>query len=116
MDPGLVPDGSADFDRLVRLSGQQPRESGLHDARQDAEFAFNGWVREWLKIPAVQQALGKSPEQLEKWRCKSAKALDWIDWAKAHGVRRLSDSPAEVALPRFGGHAPGECVSWEARL
>jgi hypothetical protein len=33
---------------------------------------------------------------LEKWRCKSAEAFDWIVWAKEHGVRRLSDSQSEV--------------------
>src|SRR5689334_4922697 len=42
------------------------------------------WVREWLKDPSVLAALGKTPQEAEKWRCKSARAFDWIDWAKAH--------------------------------
>jgi len=54
------------------------------------------WVCEWLKIPAVQQAFGKTDEQLEQWRCKSASAFGWRDWAKEHGVRILSDSPSEI--------------------
>jgi hypothetical protein len=54
------------------------------------------WVREWLKIPGVQQAFGKTASQLDQWRCKSARAFDWKDWAKDRGVRVLSDSPSEI--------------------
>ena len=54
--------------------------------------AVSHWVRERLKIPAVQQAPSKTAEQLERGRCKSARAFDWIDWAKERGVQRLSDS------------------------
>lgn len=39
-------------------------------------------LREWLKIPAVRAALGlASPDAAEKWRCKSAAAFEWINWA-----------------------------------
>lgn len=54
------------------------------------------WIREWLKDPAVLAALGKSPAQAEQWRCKSAAAFGWIDWALAKNVRILTDSPAEI--------------------
>jgi hypothetical protein len=54
------------------------------------------WVREWLKIPVVQHAFGKSAAQLEQWRCKSAAAYGWRDWAKEHGVRMLSDAQSEI--------------------
>jgi hypothetical protein len=54
------------------------------------------WAREWLKIPEVQKAFGKTAAQLEQWRCKSATAYGWHDWAKKRGVRILSDAPSEV--------------------
>lgn len=54
------------------------------------------WVREWLKLPEVQAAFGKTWEQLDKWRCKSAAAFGWKEWAKDKGVRLLTDSPSEV--------------------
>jgi len=54
------------------------------------------WVREWLRDPAVLAALQMTPAAAEKWRCKSARAFDWIDWAKSRGVRILSDAPGEI--------------------
>lgn len=51
-------------------------------------------VREWLRDGSVLAAFGFTPEQAEKWRCKSAsvyKAEDsWLNWAKqAKGVTVL---------------------------
>lgn len=54
------------------------------------------WVCQWLELPGVQAALGKPAAQLELWRCQSAAAFGWLDWAKRKGVRVLSDSPSEV--------------------
>lgn len=54
------------------------------------------WVREWLKDKEVLAALGMTDYGAEVWRCKSARAFDWLDWAKRKGVRVLSDSPKEV--------------------
>lgn len=51
------------------------------------------WVREWLKLPEVAAAFGKTPSQLETWRCKSAAAFGWLDWAKKKGLLVMSDSP-----------------------
>lgn len=59
-----------------------------------AAVAF--WVVCWLYLPEVQAAFGKTPSQLEKWRCKSAAAFGWLDWAKRNGVAVLSDSPSEI--------------------
>lgn len=53
------------------------------------------WVREWLRDPLVVQAFGKTPAQLEAWRCKSARAFDWIDWAKARKLRLFGESEYE---------------------
>lgn len=54
-------------------------------------------VREWLRNQEVLTAFGFTPEQAEKWRCKSAsvyKADDsWLNWAKqAKGVTVLPKS------------------------
>lgn len=48
-------------------------------------------VREWLRIEAVRKALGLADiEHAEKWRCKSAAAFGWLEWAGAHGVQVLN--------------------------
>ncbi len=50
------------------------------------------WVQQWLKDAEVAAALGKTPAQLEQWRCKSAAAFGWIDWANKRGVESFNDS------------------------
>lgn len=54
------------------------------------------WVREWLKDPEVAIAVCEQydilPSKLEAWRCKSAAAFGWLDWAKKRNVHTLSDS------------------------
>lgn len=54
------------------------------------------WVREWLKDPEVLSAFGFSPTKSDKWRCKSARAFDWMDWAKSKGLLVMSDSQAHI--------------------
>lgn len=46
-------------------------------------------LKMWLLTDGVIEALGMTPEQAEKWRCKSASAFGWIEWAKAHGLQVL---------------------------
>jgi hypothetical protein len=53
------------------------------------------WVREWLKLPEVLDALKMTPAQAERWRCKSARAFDWLDWAQKQKLEVLSDRPTE---------------------
>jgi hypothetical protein len=53
------------------------------------------WVREWLKMPEVLEALKMTPAQAERWRCKSARAFDWLDWARKQKLEILSDRPTE---------------------
>jgi len=53
------------------------------------------WVREWLNLPEVLAAFGFTEEKAERWRCRSALAYDWIDWAKQRNLKILSDSPSE---------------------
>jgi len=44
------------------------------------------WVREWMKLPEVQAAYGKTFEELDSWRPDSASVFAWNDWAEANGV------------------------------
>lgn len=46
-------------------------------------------LREWLKLPDVLAALKLTATQAEKWRCKSARAFDWEDWAREKGLQIL---------------------------
>lgn len=54
------------------------------------------WVRTWLADPEVLRAFGMSPTQAERWRCKSARAFDWIDWAKDRGLLVMGDSQSHT--------------------
>lgn len=55
--------------------------------------AVTYWVQQWLKDSAVLANLGMTPAAAEKWRCKSAGAFRWLEWAKSKGVRTFPDSP-----------------------
>lgn len=50
------------------------------------------WVAKWLKDPEVLAALGMTPAKSEAWRCKSAAAYGWLDWAKKKGLLVMGDS------------------------
>lgn len=54
------------------------------------------WVREWLKSDGVCAAIGMSLEPALQWRCRSAAAYGWLDWAKQKKLRILSDDPGET--------------------
>ncbi len=54
------------------------------------------WVAQWLRLPEVAAAFGKTVVQLETWRCKSARAFDWQDWARSKGLLVMNDSPENV--------------------
>ena len=47
-------------------------------------------LREWLKDNEVLHALNLTAEQAEKWRCKSAAAFDWIDWARGKQLQVIN--------------------------
>ena len=53
------------------------------------------WVQQWLALPEAMAALKMTPAGAERWRCKSAKAFDWLDWAAARKLEVLSDRPTE---------------------
>lgn len=50
------------------------------------------WLREWLKDPEVLAALKMTATQAEAWRCKSARAFDWMGWAEKKGLLVMGDS------------------------
>lgn len=54
------------------------------------------WVREWLKDAEVLSALGMTAKQAEAWRCKSAAAFGWRDWAKKKGLLVMNDSMSNI--------------------
>lgn len=54
------------------------------------------WVQQWLKIHDVLETMGMSSTGAEKWRCKSARAFDWIIWAKSKGLLVMDDSRRNV--------------------
>ena len=69
--------------------------NGHTDRQPYCAAAVCYWVREWLKIPEVMAALKMTPTGAERWRCKSAAAFGWLDWANARKLDVLSDSPTE---------------------
>lgn len=50
------------------------------------------WLREWLRDPDVRGALGMTPAKAEAWRCKSARAFDWTEWARRKGLLVMDDA------------------------
>ena len=69
--------------------------NGHADRQPYCAAAVAWWVREWLRLPEVLTALKMTPAQSERWRCKSARAFDWLDWAAKRGLEVLSDRPTE---------------------
>lgn len=72
-------------------------------------------LREWLKLPDVLTALGKTAEQAEKWRCKSPGAQAWIEWANNHGILVLPKHcilhAADIVVYRASGFSHIELVT-----
>ena len=69
--------------------------NGHADRQPYCAAAVAWWVREWLKIPEVLDALKMTPAGAERWRCKSPAAFAWLDWANARRLEVLGDRPTE---------------------
>jgi hypothetical protein len=69
--------------------------NGHADRQPYCAAAVAWWVREWLKLPEVMDSLKMTPTGAERWRCKSAAAFAWLDWANARRLEVLSDRPTE---------------------
>lgn len=64
------------------------------------------WVlQEWIKrlraAGELVKTIGKTGTQAESWRCKSAAAFGWQDWAKKKGVQMLPDTAKNVPKGAF---------------
>lgn len=66
--------------------------SGYAERQPYCAAAVAYWVREWLKDPEVHGALGMTRDQAMNWRCRSAAAFGWRDWAKRKGLLVMNDS------------------------
>ena len=69
--------------------------NGHADRQPYCAAAVAWWVREWLRLPEVMAAMKMTAAGAERWRCKSARAFDWLDWANARKLEVLSDRPTE---------------------
>ena len=49
-------------------------------------------LREWLRLPDVLAALKMTEAQASKWRCKSAGAFAWGEWAREKGLQFIHTS------------------------
>lgn len=59
-------------------------------------------MREWLKDGEVLTALGLTPDMAERWRCKTAAAFGWGDWAQG----KISAFSKEKALREKPDYKP----------
>lgn len=71
-------------------------KAGHADRAPYCAAAVCHWVRQWLREKDVLEALGMTWAQAETWRCKSARAFDWIDWARQRGLKVMDDSRRHV--------------------
>lgn len=84
--------------------------------------AFTCWVmREWLADDAVREALNKTRNDAERWRCKFAGAFRWESWARTRGVKILTENDScragdfvifdfsHIGIVGIGGH-PGQVL------
>jgi hypothetical protein len=69
--------------------------NGHADRQPYCAAAVCYWVREWLALPEVLEALKMTAAGAERWRCKSPAAFAWLDWANARKLEVLSDRPTE---------------------
>ena len=46
-------------------------------------------LQQWLQYSDVCEALGKSHDEAERWRCKSAAAFAWQEWAENKNIQIL---------------------------
>ena len=54
--------------------------------------AFTSWLlREWLDDIEVREDLNILPGQENSWLCRSAGAFKWEEWAKAKGLKILTE-------------------------
>lgn len=59
------------------------------------------WIRRLAAMGELKKTTGMTLAQANKWRCKSARAFGWQDWAKAKKLTVLPDTAKEVPEGAF---------------
>lgn len=59
------------------------------------------WIAQLTAMGELKNTLGMTGSEAEKWRCKSARAFGWQDWAKQKGVTTLPDTAKNVPKGAF---------------
>lgn len=62
------------------------------------------FIRELAALGELKDTLGMTLIQAEKWRCKSARAFGWRDWAIAKGL---------MTIPDTGQPLPGDFIVFD---
>lgn len=59
------------------------------------------WIRRLSALGELKATTGMTGSEAEKWRCKSARAFGWQDWAKAKDLKILPDTAKGVPKGAF---------------
>lgn len=58
-------------------------------------FCFASWVKDMEVAAAIRATYGANLN-IENWRCKSAAAFGWTEWARKNKVKVISDKFANI--------------------
>jgi len=89
LDVGKVEVSKNQSPWIAKLWTATTYPEGMQERQPYCAAGASYGLREWLKLPEVLEALKMTPEQAEKWRCKSAAVREWSKWARAHKLRIL---------------------------
>jgi hypothetical protein len=64
-------------------------------------WVLKEWIARLSALGELKKTTGMTGAQAEKWRCKSARAFGWQDWAKAKGLTILPDTAKSVPKGAF---------------
>jgi hypothetical protein len=55
-------------------------------------YVLAAWIEELKRSGELVATLGMTGAQAERWRCKSAAAWEWMDWADRRGAKSFPES------------------------
>lgn len=64
-------------------------------------WVLGEFIAQLTAMGELQKTLGMTGAAAERWRCKSARAFGWQDWAKAKGLKILPDTAKNVPKGAF---------------
>lgn len=64
-------------------------------------WVLKEWIARLSALGELKKTLGMTGSEAERWRCKSARAFGWEDWAKAKGLKILPDTAKNVPKGAF---------------